>query len=674
MLTNRINVTYNIENIDADFDIFRVEKANKDYYKYNILDSAVYEFKAAAVQWTFGATALVLFRKGEVTEKQFKESIMKEYEDVKIQKIDLFDSEQCNKCFYFENRLLAQLLINSMRTPKHEAFMYNNLTGKLFYHDPSWRHKDKLTGKVNFIRFLEIVVDPGMYLNLEHKTFKRYDRESNGLYVIDSKTGEFRKKLKTDTNVITYKEGSLPHNHFRVDNFDISDITHFRKSKMGVMEQFLRDVNDNLSKYMSIEIVEREDAQAITIEDTPFLTTDNGKLNVSLKEGKKSCQAYVIKNLNTRINLYYNRTFVPTDFRTTKYEGSYSRPFRPDYTLAIFPCRYQGGYDGGESKAIKDGAVSYIHFDAKYRITELTSFVGKVDNATDFDDSELEDEKASEVTNTYKRGDLLKMHTYNDAIRRTIGSYVLYPGNAKQADMGNKVFSLYDEILPGVGAFAIKPSNSALGEKELCRFISDMIKEKGQDNSRLNRLKYYAEMVMQEPAAFKNTQVDSSDGLAKALCVIGYIRSERPSDYYHSLEQNDLLKPGKEFLFYYYAIKGNTVYSHHHDIAKAGTFRFYKNNIDITKTYDLEPILCDIVSSNLVSKQELVNQLNSQGFLTFVDNHNADFYYVIKVKVVKDCLPRESKNISDINGINGNDSFSPHSPKVIDIRAFLASP
>ena len=267
MLTNRINVTYNMENIDADFDIFRVEKANKDYYKYNILDSAVYEFKAVAVQWTFGATALVLFRKGEVTEKQFKESIMKEYEDVKIQKIDLFDSEQCNKCFYYENRLLAQLLINSMRTPKHEAFMYNNLTGKLFYHDQSWRHKDKLTGKVSFIRFLEIVIDPGMYLNLEHKTFKRYDRESNGLYVIDSKTGEFRKKLKTDTNVSTYKEGSLPHNHFRVDNFDITDITHFRKSKMGVMEQFLRDVNDNLSKYMSIDIVEREDAQEFDISN-----------------------------------------------------------------------------------------------------------------------------------------------------------------------------------------------------------------------------------------------------------------------------------------------------------------------------------------------------------------------------------------------------------------------
>jgi hypothetical protein len=41
-----------MENIDSDFDIFRVEKANKDYYGCNILDSAIYEFKAVAVQWS----------------------------------------------------------------------------------------------------------------------------------------------------------------------------------------------------------------------------------------------------------------------------------------------------------------------------------------------------------------------------------------------------------------------------------------------------------------------------------------------------------------------------------------------------------------------------------------------------------------------------------------------
>ena len=68
---------------------------------------------------------------------------------------------------------------------------------------------------------------------------------------------------------------------------------------------------------------------------------------------------------------------------------------------------------------------------------------------------EVEDDKQDSLTNTYKRGDLLKMHTYNDAIRRTVGSYVLYPGDF---DSKTKNYRLFEEVLPGVGAFAIKPS------------------------------------------------------------------------------------------------------------------------------------------------------------------------------------------------------------------------
>lgn len=313
MLTNRIKVTFNMKNIDNDFDVYKVEKSDKDSYKYNILNSAIYEFKAAAVQWTFGATALVLFRKGDVTESQFKESIIKEYKDVKIQKIDLFDSEQCKNCFYYENRLLAQLMLNSMRTPKHEAFKYNNLTGKLFYHDPSWIYKDKSTGQVNFIRFLEIVIDPGMYLNLEHKTFRKCGHEGVGLYVIDSKTGEFRKKLKKDTDVITYKEGSLPNKHFRVDNFDITDYAHFRKTKMGIMEQFLRDVEEELSKYITIEIMKREDAQeyaisklekrGITEHEYGEMLQKKGVVIVNESGSEKS--QYMIELLKEELRKYY---------------------------------------------------------------------------------------------------------------------------------------------------------------------------------------------------------------------------------------------------------------------------------------------------------------------------------------------------------------------------------
>lgn len=405
-------------------------------------------------------------------------------------------------------------------------------------------------------------------------------------------------------------------------------------------------------------VIKRLDGcEPVKINITPFLQTDSGRLTISLREGKQSCQAYEIKKFNTRINLYYNRTFSPTEFQMTRYEGSYSRPFRPDYTLAIFSNQYQGGLDGGESKAVKDGAVSYIHFDAKYRSTDLTSVVGKNN-----DSAELDEEKKLEITNTYKRGDLLKMHTYNDAIRRTIGSYVLYPGDLQLAE-SSRVFSLYDEILPGVGAFAIKPSISTQSETELSKFITSLISERVKSNSRLNRIKYYNEMVYQEPAAFVKSFGDVHKN--QALCVIGYIRADNAHDYYFSLVKNNLLKKGKEFLFYYYAIKGTTVYSHHPNIAKAGLFRFYKNSIYETKTYDLEPILCEIESNELVSRQELVERLNKQGYITTVDNHHADFYYVMKVKVMDDSLILDRRPMREITTANGNDSFSPHSPRII---------
>lgn len=46
------------------------------------------------------------------------------------------------------------------------------------------------------------------------------------------------------------------------------------------------------------------------------------------------------------------------------------------------------------------------------------------------------------------------------------------------------------------------------------------------------------------------------------LCVIGYLRP----DYYELLSRENLLSEGRTFVFYYYAIKGESVYSHHEDI------------------------------------------------------------------------------------------------------------
>lgn len=415
-----------------------------------------------------------------------------------------------------------------------------------------------------------------------------------------------------------------------------------------------------------------------TVENS-FLTVNDG-LTISLEQGKKSRQSFEIKKLGVKINLYYNRTFEWKDFKTTCYEGSYSRPFRPDYTLAIFPNTYNKGGINGETEAIKYGAVSYVHFDAKYRITDLTALIGKKTDDSNVEE-ELEEDKSGSVVNTYKRGDLLKMHTYNDAIRRTVGSFVLYPGSYDTLQKNENHFELYDEILPGVGAFAIKPSIAAQGENELKTFIMKLIESKASLNTRLYRMNHYTETVIKEPAeaVFEDIEVNDTQGLTgntalvvdvknDKLCAVGYIRDGSKNDYYQFLKAKGLLKVGSEFLFYFYAIKDKQVYSHHKDIFNTSYFRFYKNRISENDTYVLEPVLCSVISdkNELVSKADLVKKLkNETGYETDEKSHHADFYYVLKVRVINDNYKTDEFKTSFINSKNGNDTFSPHTPKVM---------
>ncbi len=403
-----------------------------------------------------------------------------------------------------------------------------------------------------------------------------------------------------------------------------------------------------------------DNCQCIQAAEKPFINTDSG-LTMSLSEGQTSCQAFLLPDLGTRVNLYYNRTFSREEFSNTKYAGSYSRPFRPDYTLEVYPSDFIRPED-----AVREGVVSYIHFDAKYRITDLRSFIGPNENEMTDEQikEEVENDKRDSVTNTYKRGDLLKMHTYNDAIRRTVGSFVLYPGDF---DSKTKNYRLFEEVLPGVGAFAIKPSIQTDSENALKDFISEIIEARSRKYSRLNRMLSYSNLVLGEPAiSTLDKRIFGKDkdnkNIHNELCVIGYLRP----DYYDVLNKADLLSVGKTFVFYYYAIKGESVYSHHEAIGKAKYIRFYKNDINDTGTYDIEPLKGIIKSRELVSKKQL-DELLTESDCNDDKDRTADFYYVLKVEIISCNEPKIICKNSDMNGVNGNDTFSPHSPKVVTV-------
>ena len=178
-------------------------------------------------------------------------------------------------------------------------------------------------------------------------------------------------------------------------------------------------------------------------------------LGLKLKQGKflPVKGVYITDTRKLNIEFSYNKTFSGDN----KYPdaGSWTRNLRPDYTLSVWPFGIE------QEQAEKEELIVHIHFDAKYKVENLQSIFGKDDN--------LEEEKEEQKKGTYKRADILKMHTYRDAIRRTAGAYVLYPGSVSDNKQG------FHELLPGLGAFAIQPSKTNNGTDELKKFLLEVV-------------------------------------------------------------------------------------------------------------------------------------------------------------------------------------------------------
>lgn len=146
--------------------------------------------------------------------------------------------------------------------------------------------------------------------------------------------------------------------------------------------------------------------------------------------------------------------------------GSWTRGVQPDYTFSIWPSAYS------EQEAEKNELMVHVHFDAKYRVDKLPGFIkGEAEDDEAINDIDVEDQRRTAP----KYEDLLKMHAYRDAIQRTGGAYVLYPGNKESNQEPYKSF--YHEILPGLGAFAIRPGKDgqATGIDGLTNFLEKII-------------------------------------------------------------------------------------------------------------------------------------------------------------------------------------------------------
>lgn len=204
--------------------------------------------------------------------------------------------------------------------------------------------------------------------------------------------------------------------------------------------------------------------KALTPEKLIEETDD--RLGLKLKQGKHLPIEGVFETDNRKFNVKFsfNRTF--SGDNTYPSGGSWTRSMRPDYTLTIWP------YGIDEKMAEEEELIVHLHFDAKYKVENLYSLFG---NEEELDEEKrevfLNQEKNEQNAGRYKRADLLKMHSYRDSIRRTAGAYILYPGGD-----GAKEWRGYHEIIPGLGAFTMKPKRNNDGSAYLRLFLKDVIK------------------------------------------------------------------------------------------------------------------------------------------------------------------------------------------------------
>jgi len=119
--------------------------------------------------------------------------------------------------------------------------------------------------------------------------------------------------------------------------------------------------------------------------------------------------------------------------------------------------------------------------------------------------------KKQERKGIYKNIDLYKMHAYKDAIRRSGGAYILYPGTANEGEP----FRGFHEIIPGVGAFSIRPSNEGDASENIKQFIDKVIENLEDVLSQRERISRSAKSIY-------NTQYKSQDPkLDKLLRELG---------------------------------------------------------------------------------------------------------------------------------------------------------
>ena len=244
---------------------------------------------------------------------------------------------------------------------------------------------------------------------------------------------------------------------------------------------------------------------------------NNSKFALNLIEGEESRVDWLhtLHGRKVQISLWYNRTFSPI---LRDGAQSWSKDYKPDISMHVRPV---GEVINDEDRASLD---VWVHFDAKYKLEVVEENIDK------------NMEAGARVT----KDDVSKMHAYRDAIRNSAGAYVLFPGTYQDK------FEEFDEILPGVGAFPLRPEGTESGDDQraLTKFISSVIDHCCNQASKRERSQFWQNQhwSVQPDSDLGKQMVNAAPFLtqppADTRVLVAYVRPENVQFVRKSLVYN----------------------------------------------------------------------------------------------------------------------------------------
>lgn len=258
-----------------------------------------------------------------------------------------------------------------------------------------------------------------------------------------------------------------------------------------------------------------------------IFTAAGDGLSMTMQSGPASRLAWAVRRGDRLLHVeaFFNRTFAGADDQ----KGSWSQAMRPDCSVRIRP---EGSTP---SRVLMQDLEVWLHFDAKYRVDNLLAQLAP---------NPVLDESVTEstISSGAKREDLLKMHAYRDAISRTAGAYVLYPGSTTKDIRRHPGFQ---EVLPGLGAFPLRPSTDGLpsSSQTLDKFLGDVLTHVASQVTRDERHRFWTATVDRSSGPILKSSLLTNfldEPPADTDVLLGFIRSSEQRRWIEQMSQYNI--------------------------------------------------------------------------------------------------------------------------------------